>query len=234
MPQPKKVWLNGLDLGTREIANQGSCTDPIEVTPLSLGISQIRLLPTGELGFNWQSHSVQTQLIGQQYVATVALAIEVAKYFGLSDEEITAGLSSFVPNVAFISQYQTQTGLNVIDDGKTSNPAGFKAALELLTYIKTKTAPRKSLLITSGIVDLGKESHRIHQELASAAKLGVDQVLYTGQDGLEEFKSVFNADCIFQPDEIKKILTQTSSADLLLIEGSVPGWIQPLLNRKDS
>ena len=126
-------------------------------------------------------------------------------------------------------QHQAQKFF-IINDGKTSNPKGFLAALAVLKYFKEKR--KNTILITSGIIDLGDQSETIHHKLAKAAQPIADLVLFTGVDGQQEFHEVFGPQMTDHAGTIQSVLDKLNENDVVLIEGNVPIWLIRQLMRK--
>ncbi len=114
----------------------------------------------------------------------------------------------------------------MIDDGRTSNPAGFKAALRLLSQVSQKRQlSGKKILFTAGIIDLGDESQAVHQGLAQAAKDTVTDVVYLGEPGKKQFQQLFDSKILTDRDQIESLLSLLSVSDLILVEGRLPIWL---------
>ena len=164
---------------------------------------------------------IQTRLVGLQHAQTVELAATCARSLNLADSSLLEALRSFEPSDNFIKLLKTKSGTTIIDDGGTANPVGFQAALALLDHIVAE----KKLLITPGIVDLGRESASIHTALALQSKSSATMVLFVGWTGRTEFQAVFGDQCITNQAEITTILHSLDSKDVVLIEGRMPGWV---------
>ncbi len=178
----------------------------------------------GTVSFTYQGRTIHSQLIGGHYVENCVLVWQVAQEF-LSDAEIQAGLESFVPTEQFITKKRTHSGALVIDDGGSSNPAGFEQALTLLTAIPGK----RKVLVTPGIVDLGEQSDAIHARLLEKAKVAADSVVYVGDSSLVIAKEVLGSDGIFTMDEARAVLSGLTKDEVVLLEGKMPGWVLEVL-----
>ncbi|MBU0975016.1 hypothetical protein KKD03_04940 [Patescibacteria group bacterium] len=192
-----------------------------------LFIIKAHLNKAGKLLFVFAGQQVNTNLMGMHYLEIIRMVILVAKEFGVSDRDIVDAISSFVPDDKFIFSYKLNSGSLVIDDGGTSNPKGFVAAINLASSIEVS----KKILITSGIVDLGSESESIHENLAKKAVKVFATVLYVGESGKEQFLSVFgekffNGESADDQAKITNFLSNTSNREMILIEGRMPGWIK--------
>jgi UDP-N-acetylmuramoyl-tripeptide--D-alanyl-D-alanine ligase len=221
------AFCNGDDPGAAKICELGRIENQVKVINYSgpestVQLNEVELNQMGQLAFRWQKQRIQTKLVGRHYLINAQAAITVAQVLGLSETEITRGFESFVPNSSFISSFKNSKQVKVINDGGTSNPKGFEAAIKLMNEIDSNY----DLLITGGIVDLGDESSSVHKQLAEMADTAFDQVIYLGRDGKGEFEAVFKDKMITQDSEIRQLLANLKPESAVLIEGRVPAWIE--------
>ena len=223
MDENSYVFANARSIGVREICQVNN----YQIIDYSGPDSQVMITaasldPQGKLSFSWKDKVIKTQLVGKHYLEIVAGSIAVAQHLGLTHQQIMDRLSSFKPTSNFISSSPTSTGALIINDGLTTNPAGFKAALDLVKDIKRD---KKVILVTGGIVDLGHQEKEIHLKLAQAGAQFVDQVWYFGLVGKPQFNQVFAGKVIDSEEAIKEKITQLSQDDLVLLEGKQPLWL---------
>src|SRR3989338_8728780 len=220
-----RVFYNGDDPGTKEICEVGGVENPIAYSgkDSTIKISNVGLNNEGQLKFKWEGRLVQTRLVGTHYIGAVRAALVIGQNeFGFTKEEIIDALESFDPGDNFILTRRLTNGAFVIDDGKTANPAGFKAALEILKFLKEKRGAKKALLVFGGIVDLGGESAKIHSDLSAATHAVADEVAYVGSEGQDEFLETFHEDLFFGHSAVEKKLKELSGDTIVLVEGFVP------------
>lgn len=237
LPQDGLVFLNAQDTGTLKIfkqANQKQNFTDEQVTNYTGDASLVKLgspnlSKDGELNFVYRGSKVQTKLIGKRFLSTVAAAISVAEKLSLPPEEIKAQLETFQPPDLFVSLSQAQTGFWLLDDGRTTNPAAFADVIELAQDIAKRKKIKNCYLISSGIIDLGDKSDTIHEQLAKTAKQVFTQIIYTGSVGKKQFSVIFQNDLIEQETEIKNLLNQLTTDDLVVIEGWIPIWLKNYL-----
>jgi UDP-N-acetylmuramyl pentapeptide synthase len=191
-----------------------------------VSLDEVKLNDEGFLTFKWQGQAVTTNLIGRQYLSAVMAAIAVGQEFGVPTEKILEAVETFQPGDNYIQQYRLRTGTRVIDDGKTANPRGFEAALELLDTVSAQ----QKILVTSGIVDLGAQSEHIHQQLAQQADAIVNQVWYVGAEGQAVFKQVLSERCLVKQTEILDQVLHPGPDMVILLEGRMPGWFSSALS----
>lgn len=226
-PNAKKV----VDLGISNLKH----TDPESITIIPVSKQDAvkkwrdpKLNRMGRLEFMWGNKKVETRLVGEHYFEVLKVAVAVAEWLDVEEEDLISGIEKFVPPELFVRSYQLQSGAVVIDDGGTANPKGFDAMLSLTEKIKQK---RKSILIFSGIVDLGQLEHQIHQKIAQNADKVFDKVLYLGNVGQREFGEQFGDQLIIEREQIELELRSADSKSILVIEGRMPGWLNDIVNR---
>lgn len=227
------VFYNGNDPGALAICQEDSSKKAIPYSgPESTVIlASPKLDHKGRLRFLWHGHEIRTHLIGLHNTEAVQAAISVAEYFGVPEAKIRAGLVSFLPTDNYISVYpHSEQGFLIINDGRTSNLRGFLSALDLLSHFK-KTG-KNTVLITSGILDLGAQSDEIHLQIAKAAKPICDLVLYTGVDGRQVFREVFGSRMADREATIQTVIDTLNAEDVVLVEGNAPQWLMKQLTRK--
>ncbi|MBP9819444.1 UDP-N-acetylmuramoyl-tripeptide--D-alanyl-D-alanine ligase [Candidatus Woesebacteria bacterium] len=228
LPNHGKAFVNGNDPAVQRIVKAAHLPASLSFQKFAWEdyswLKKAKMSNSGELFIQHQNRSVKTAFVGLHYRSIIAAVARVAEELKMSQLAVIKRLSTFEPSSAFITTRQTENGSFIIDDGGTSNPKGFAAALDLVSQLEYP----KKILVTSGIVDLGEKTQSIHQELAQLAwQAGVSEVLFVGQQGKVAFTSVFtSARVIDDIVEVKTVLENLPAGSLLLIEGRQPGWCQ--------
>ena len=121
-----------------------------------------------------------TVLLGKHSVRNICLAAAVAYKMGLSGEEISAGVNR-VQNVGHrLKLMPNNQNIVIIDDSYNSNEDGTKAAMEVLdTFVGRK------IVLTPGLVELGKEENVINFELGKTLAKHADMVIVIGHHNAE-------------------------------------------------
>ncbi len=227
LPLGQKVFCNAADEGALKICQIGSQMNRATIVPYTgpeavVRMENITVDREGKLSFSWRLKLIQTKLVGKHYIPNIQAAIAVSLELGLSEDVIAAGLESFEPNTSFVRSRVLSSGALLIDDGGTSNPKGFSAAIEL---VKSLPQPRK-ILISGGIVDLGKEAEHVHQDLATQAKQVFQSVAYVGMDGHTEFNSAFAEQFVTDQEKVKELIHSAKNDSVILVEGKIPKWTE--------
>lgn len=124
-----------------------------------------------------ESVQVNVPLPGRHMVLNAAAAACVGKYFGMTPEEIAAGISKITPvsgrnNLIRLEQY------TLIDDCYNANPASMRAALDLLAMADTE-----KVAILGDMFELGETSDALHAGVGRyAAEKGVDRLICIGEN----------------------------------------------------
>ena len=157
------------------------------------------------------------------------LLIKVGEIFGLTQDEILGRLKTMPPTPHRQEIIKASGNITIIDDTYNSNPAGFMIALETLKNIKAK----RKILVTPGMIELGKKQSELNKEAAKAAAKIADYVIIVGEtnkfaleEGLkEEIKNDFEKKVFWTPnlDSAKKKLSEiTLPNSAILLENDLP------------
>lgn len=107
-----------------------------------------------------QRMQLETGLIGEHLLGPLALAVALALEFGLSIDQVKAGVARTQPFEHRMQPYQL-SGAWIIDDTYNGNIEGIKAGTNLLAKLEA----RRKIYITPGLVDQGEESPTIHRQI---------------------------------------------------------------------
>jgi len=171
-------------------------------------------------------YDCKSKLLGEHNVQNIIGAIAIAEYMGLSKEQIINGCSKIEPVEHRLQLLPSTNGTTVIDDAFNSNPAGSKAALDVLS----KFTGRK-IIVTPGMVELGEEEDKLNKEFGKQMASVVDVAILVGpkhtlpiQEGLKE--AGFDDMSIYvvpNLDEATKRLAKvTKVGDVILFENDLP------------
>ena len=121
--------------------------------------------------------NVKTKLLGIHNIVNIVGAVAICDELGLSNEEIIAGIRFLKPVTHRLELKRNPNGSIIIDDAYNSNVKGAKMALEVLGNFKN----RKRVLITPGIVDLGKKAEEYNKNLGKQAATNCDYIILVGE-----------------------------------------------------
>jgi UDP-N-acetylmuramoyl-tripeptide--D-alanyl-D-alanine ligase len=123
-------------------------------------------------GERWSVFVGGERIVGDEPVVSgiqptnLACAIAVAIELGVPAQDLPARVRSLPVVANRLSTGQAASGVIVIDDTYNSNPAGTRAALGLLA---AADAPRRRVVVTPGMVELGRRQDEENRSFASAA-----------------------------------------------------------------
>lgn len=134
------------------------------------------------LSFRWTaegvSHEVNTHLIGSYNLDNMLAAAVIGRYFGVSDDDISSALASYLPHNNR-SQLKETADNKLIVDAYNANPTSMMAALKNFRQIE---APHK-MVILGDMKELGEASREEHQKVVDYLKeCGFDRVVLVGPE----------------------------------------------------
>jgi UDP-N-acetylmuramoyl-tripeptide--D-alanyl-D-alanine ligase len=156
---------------------------------------------TFELIANEKTYLIQAPLYGKHQALNIALAFSLAHLMGMSAEAIIKSIST-LPQIThrLAVTYFEKNNITIIDNAYNSNPEGFKASLQLLQTLCP--AQGRKILVTPGIVELGKLHHEVHYELGQLASQSVDLALIVSPHRIRSFIKGF----LKHKEQVNKLL----------------------------
>ena len=121
-----------------------------------------------------KEYTFTTCLLGAHNVQNICGAVAIADSYGLTPEEIGEGISR-IKAVPHRLELTEKGSVTVIDDAYNSNPAGAKAALDVLSYFEDL-----KILVTPGMVELGEKEEELNCEFGRQAASVCDFVVLVG------------------------------------------------------
>ena len=122
--------------------------------------------PSGEIG------RFSTKLLGAHAIQNITGCIAVAHTLGIPLSELTAAVRRLQP-----VPHRLQLLPNgYIDDAYNSNPAGFRAALDVLSSFDGQR-----VLVTPGMVELGDRQNTLNREVGEYAATRCDYAVLVGE-----------------------------------------------------
>ncbi len=167
-----------------------------------------------------------TKLLGEHNVENILGCIAIAKSLGLTNEQIQAGIQKIEPVEHRLQLLPTNNGTTVIDDAFNSNPVGSRKALDVL-----KQFDGRKIIITPGMVELGKEEYAYNKEFGKQMADVVDIAILVGAkrstpivEGLKE--KHFDDMAIYVVNSLAeataKLGTLVRQGDVILFENDLP------------
>lgn len=167
----------------------------------------------------------RTVLLGRHNICNITGAAALAKYIGASMEQIAAGIEKLQPVEHRLQLIQG--AVTVIDDAFNANPAGTKAALEVLKSF----APVRRIVVTPGMVELGEEEETLNEAFGRDIAASADIAILVGKSRVEPIRrgliaAGFAEACIVQVNTLaeatEKLPLYTSPGSVVLFENDLP------------
>ncbi len=175
----------------------------------------------------------RVNVLGGQNIQNILAAILVARELGMSFEEIAEACKDIKQDQASMALKKGNHGISVIDSSYSANPDGVLADLDYLNIF-----PGKKVIVMPCLIELGKESGRLHEKIGRRIGEVCDIAIITSKDNFNDIqKGVVEAGkkpesivLCDRADDIYSILTLScKSGDAVLLEGRVPGRLLKLL-----
>jgi UDP-N-acetylmuramoyl-tripeptide--D-alanyl-D-alanine ligase len=154
--------LNGLHCRTMTVSTGG---------PADIAAYDIEETPRG-LSFTINDATVHVALFGTHNVTNVLLALAAARAAGMDLADAIRRLQGFVPPPLTFA-LQEERGVTILNDTHNASPQSFRAALAWARMRPEQT----KVLLTSGILELGKGERAIHRELGAIAGDVFDRII---------------------------------------------------------
>lgn len=164
--------------------------------------------------------SLHTDILGSFQTMNIAVAVKIAKSFGMSNEEIQRAVRKLEP-VEHRLQKISAGGKIILDDGYNGNIDGMLEGVRLCS-----THQGRKVIVTPGLVESNEE---LNLKLISAINETFDIAIITGALNAELFDKnlkVKNKIMLKDKSFIQDVLAkQTSSGDIILFANDAPNFI---------
>ena len=165
-----------------------------------------------------------TSLLGRHNISNITLAAAVAYKLGVSIEELSNKITELKAVPHRLQLIETGGGMTVIDDSFNANIEGAKIALEVLSSFL-----QKKVVITAGLVDMGKRQKDVNIELGRLIADTSDWCIITGPNSLyiyegliEQNFSVKNIRVCDSLNQAVKVLNSISGSKVVLFQNDLP------------
>lgn len=173
-----------------------------------------------ELNIEGNTLSLHTNVLGSFQTMNISVAAQIAKRFGLSDEEIQSAVSKLTP-VDHRLQMIKAGGKLILDDGYNGNIDGMLEAVRLCSLHEGR-----KVIVTPGLVE---SSDELNLKLIDAINSVFDTVIVTGALNAELFdKNLKVKNKIMLGDKSKMqeaLVEHTKAGDIILFANDAPNFI---------
>jgi UDP-N-acetylmuramoyl-tripeptide--D-alanyl-D-alanine ligase len=165
---------------------------------------------------NGETATVRTPLLGRHNAINVLAAIAVGLKCGLDLPYIAAALRQAHPPEHRLQPLTLTTGGILLDDGYNANPQGIIGALEVLGAY----APKRRIVITPGLIEMGKDRAQYHAEIGRAAARHVDVAFLVGPKQTADIRTAMLA-AGFPEDRVRTVRSLDEAREAVTAMG---GW----------
>ena len=127
-----------------------------------------------DLTYKDNIYKITTSLVGKGHLSNILAAIAVALSCGQNINDIIKRVIK-IKQIPHRLELKSSPGMTILDDTYSSNPSGFREALNTL-----KQFSGTKILVTPGIVELGEKALTIHKEIGSLAAEICDEIVLVG------------------------------------------------------
>lgn len=161
---------------------------------------------------------------GDVFPMNVACAVGVAHALGVPPERIGERLGGLPRPQHRGGEGRTEAGVTVIDDTYNSNPAGARAAVERLAA----AVPGRTVLVTPGMVELGRRQAEENLELAAFAAARLSDILVVGRTNRRALLAGARGGAArtravaYRPEAVAWVAANLGEGDGVLYENDLP------------
>lgn len=174
LPKKGKAFLNVDDLNVKDNKRKfGNCEQKIyskkiakEIHGSEKGMEFKLELGKAELDF-------AVKVLGEHNITNLVGAILAAQELGVTVKEIQAATKKIQAVKHRLQPIFNPNGVIVVDDSYNGNPAGVKAAIDVLKLFKN----HRKILITPGLVELGDAKEEVHVKIGEQLAQVCDLVI---------------------------------------------------------
>ena len=123
-----------------------------------------------------KDYEFTTKLLGKANIYNILAGLALGDAFKISKEQLIQAVKKIKP-VEHRLELKKYYDMNLIDDAYNANPDGCKMALDVL-----KMMPGKRIVISSGMIELGNLSSKLHFELGAYMAKTTDEVILIGKE----------------------------------------------------
>ena len=227
-----KMFFNGDNADCLKMADKCSCEKIVSMPFDKNSLIYATDLEYDKSGVNFtlvygdKKLKTSARLLGFHNISNIILCANICLALGLTIEEIEKGIQKLVPSAHRLALVPSSGSLIVIDDAYNGSVEGASAALEVLSSYKSK-----KVVITPGLVELGKEQYQSNKTLGELMAAKADFVIINGTTNYDAlFEGLISGgmaeEKILRAGSLKQAVTQlydiTEPGDVVLFENDLP------------
>ena len=166
---------------------------------------------------------IPTNLLGAHQQKNLQMAVTLARFLGVSDEELREVALRLQPTPHRLEKIEAPNGIIIFDDSYNANPTSAQSALAVIQNYTTK-----KVVQTPGFVEQGAHTATAHAEFCAQIKMVADAVIVVGELNRKYFEqglADWDGEVVYVPDResAKKIYPQwLTKGDILLLINDLP------------
>ena len=129
-----------------------------------------------------KAYEFTTKLLGKANIYNILAGLALGNYLGISKDMLIKAVKMVKP-VEHRLELKKYYDMHLIDDAYNANPDGCKMAIDVLNMM-----PGKKIVISSGMIELGELSDKLHFEFGKYMADKVDEVILIGKDQTKKIK----------------------------------------------
>lgn len=229
MKDDSVIVINGDDPMLRKI----KCTQQI----ISYGVEEnndVRAFNVVENGgvsvdcdISYQNRLIHAHIpsFGMHMVYTALEGAAVGFLYGLSDDEIEAGIATF-RNIGRRQAFTDTGSILLVDDCYNANPDSMKASIDSLLCLNGR-----KVCVLGDMREMGETAPQLHYEIGQyALEKGIDKIFCTGEFSVETFRGAGEIAEYFETQEelIEALKTGLKKNDAVLVKASLGSHLEPV------
>jgi len=235
-----------LNYDVAAIRERGEKLTVVDVTPFGIESNDVPLRATAvreqeggievDVSYQDEEASVRVSVLGRHNAGNVVAAIGIGLRCGLDLPYMAAALRQFHSPEHRLQPLKLPTGGVLLDDGYNGNPQGIIGAIEVLGSY----APKRRILITPGLIEMGRDKQRYHAEIGWTAAKHVDVAYLVGPKQTADIRAAMlesgfpeaNIHTTRSLDEARAMLAEIAGGgpdDAILIANDLPDQFDEFL-----
>ncbi len=224
------VNFNELETNKKSFANMGINHKKTSNTEILFAFD-VRKLKSEQsfkfkLRYNNTVYNIKASLIGKHNIENLLAAIACALELNMDIKDIVAKINVTKFKQIHLKWFDGVNNSKILDDSYNSNPNGFKQALDILKDEKAN----KKIVVTKGIIELGKEKSKIYKILARRIIKSANLLITSDKDLAKAvFKENRGFNIIYTKnarDFVPILEQEVKEDDVVLLEGAMPAVVR--------
>lgn len=173
-----------------------------------------------ELQAGKKKYEFETKLPTVSYVLNLVAALVAAHKLGIDFAKLVTVVNALEWQLRYLAVIEANTGISYITDSYSSNEQGFVNALQ---FLSTQKCDGHKVVVTKGILELGKEKTTVYSRLAKQFT-EVDLLVTSDNELANKVREMQKTKVILVKTEAEFAAQMQSvqAGDLVLLEGRLP------------